>query len=150
MFFGARGILGAVTVPVPVPDHDHDPDPELVADVFDRACPSRDILHGAVTKWGLLVLVALDEHPHRFNALRRRVDGVGERMLAQTLHHLERDGFVHREVQATLPARVEYSLSDLGRTVAGTLHALIDVVEAAVGQVEASRAAYDGGRVAPN
>jgi DNA-binding HxlR family transcriptional regulator len=109
-----------------------EPCDDLVADVFDRACPSRRVFHDAMSKWGVLVLMALLEAPHRFNALRRRVDGVGERMLAQTLQGLERDGFVVRDVQATIPPRVEYSLTPLGREVAPLLRSLADVVERAV------------------
>jgi DNA-binding HxlR family transcriptional regulator len=127
----------------PMPSAPDAPPSDEIADVFARNCRSRAILHDVVSKWGVLVLLALDDEPHRFNALRRRVDGVSERMLAQTLHTLERDGFVIREVQATIPARVEYSLTELGRRLAEKLRALVDLVEGAVDDVAEQRSRYD-------
>jgi DNA-binding HxlR family transcriptional regulator len=115
----------------------------LVADVFARACASRGVLEHITGRWGTLALAALGEGPFRFNALRRKVDGVSEKMLAQTLQALERDGFVHREAQPTIPPRVEYSLTPAGREVAAKLRDLIDFVEARVPDVVAARARYD-------
>lgn len=116
---------------------------QLVADVFDRACPSRSIYEVIVGKWGSLALVALREGSFRFNALRRRVSGVSEKMLSQTLHSLERDGLVNREVRTAIPPHVEYSLTPLGERVADRLHGLIDVVEGAMDEVLAARERYD-------
>ncbi|GHF64642.1 DNA-binding HxlR family transcriptional regulator [Amycolatopsis bartoniae] len=116
---------------------------QLVADVFARACSSRTILEHITGRWGTLALVALAEGPVRFNALRRKVDGVSEKMLAQTLQALERDGFVHREAQPTIPPRVEYSLTPSGREAAGKLRELIDFVESKVPEVAAARERYD-------
>ncbi|MFI5933575.1 winged helix-turn-helix transcriptional regulator [Actinoplanes sp. NPDC051494] len=95
-------------------------------DVFARGCPSRPVLEHLTGRWGLLTLAGLQPGPARFNALRRRVDGISEKMLAQTLQALERDGFVRREVHAVMPPRVEYSLTDLGR---GTAVKLLDLIE---------------------
>ena len=95
------------------------------------------------SKWGILALAALADGPYRFGALRRRVDGVSERMLAQTLQTLERDGMVIRDVQATIPPRVEYSLTPLGTKVAKKLLATIQILEDAVPEVLAARTAYD-------
>lgn len=119
------------------------PTAKLIADVFSRDCPSREVVDSVAGKWGILALVALAEGAYRFNALRRRVDGVSEKMLAQTLHALERDGMVAREVQATIPPHVEYSLTPLGARVAARLAALIDLVEGEMPQVIAARARYD-------
>ncbi|GAB3576898.1 helix-turn-helix domain-containing protein [Amycolatopsis endophytica] len=116
---------------------------QLVADVFARACASRGVLEHVTGRWGTLALAALAEGPFRFNALRRKVDGVSEKMLAQTLQALERDGFVHREAEPTIPPRVEYSLTALGAEVAGRLRELIELVEGRVQEVEAARRAYD-------
>ncbi|WP_091510354.1 MULTISPECIES: winged helix-turn-helix transcriptional regulator [Amycolatopsis] len=116
---------------------------QLVADVFARACSSRSILEHITGRWGTLALAALAEGPFRFNALRRRVDGVSEKMLAQTLQTLERDGFVHREAQPTIPPRVEYSLTPSGREAAEKLLELIDFVEGKVPEVARARARYD-------
>lgn len=115
----------------------------LVTDVFARACTSRETLQNVTGRWGVLALAALAEGPYRFSALRRRVDGVSERMLAQTLQTLERDGLVHREVLTAIPPRVEYSLTDLGRDIAAHLLPLIEFVESRMPQVEAARRSYD-------
>ncbi|HKT00091.1 MAG TPA: helix-turn-helix domain-containing protein [Rugosimonospora sp.] len=126
-----------------------DPVDALVADVFARACPSRRVLETVTGKWGVLALAALHEGPYRFNALRRRVDGVSEKMLAQTLQTLERDGLVHREAQATIPPRVEYSLTPLGTRVATTLLGLIDLLEGEIPALLAAQEDYDRQRDRP-
>ncbi|MGQ4617624.1 winged helix-turn-helix transcriptional regulator [Nocardia sp. R7R-8] len=117
-------------------------DPTLEADVFARNCPSRPVLQNVASRWGTLALVALREGPYRFSALRRRVDGVSERMLSQTLQALERDGMVHREVHETIPPRVEYTLTDLGAEVADHLEALIRVLETNLPRVHEAQSAY--------
>jgi DNA-binding HxlR family transcriptional regulator len=116
---------------------------DLVADVFARACTSRLLLENVAGKWGILALAALSEGTYRFNALRRRVDGISEKMLAQTLHALERDGLVQRDAQATIPPRVEYSLTPVGRRIAGKLLELIDLVEGEMPSVRKARSEYD-------
>lgn len=118
-------------------------DASLEADVFARNCGSRDVLQNLTGRWGLLALLALSEGDYRFNALRRRVDGVSERMLSQTLQTLERDGFVTRTVLQSIPPRVEYSLTDLGRAVSVSVRSLVEQVEGAVPQVMAARDRYD-------
>ena len=115
----------------------------LVADVFARDCTSRSVVETIAGKWSSLVLLALSEEPRRFNALRRRVDGVSEKMLAQTLQHLERDGMVAREVQSAIPPRVEYTLTALGKRIAGPIRALVAVVEEQVAAVDQARRRYD-------
>lgn len=123
-----------------------DPVDELIADVFARACPSRAVLETVAGKWGTLALVALGQGSYRFNALRRRVDGISEKMLSQTLHALARDGLVTRDVQATLPPRVEYALTPLGARVAAKLRELIELVEAELPAIAAAQARYDRSR----
>jgi DNA-binding HxlR family transcriptional regulator len=120
-----------------------DPTAELEADVFARDCPSRTVMEHVASKWGTLVLVALAEEPYRFNALRRRVDGVSEKMLSQTLHILDRDGLVTRDVHSTIPPHVEYSLTGLGAEVAARLAGLIDLIESSVGTVLQARQDHD-------
>jgi DNA-binding HxlR family transcriptional regulator len=120
-----------------------DPIDDLIVDVFSRACPSRQAMETVADKWGTLVLVALAEGSYRFNALRRRVDGVSEKMLAQTLHALERDGLVNREVQATIPAWVEYTLTAPGARIADTLRGLLNVLEAEIPAIMTARENYD-------
>ncbi|GGW75469.1 HxlR family transcriptional regulator [Streptomyces lucensis JCM 4490] len=119
---------------------------DLAYDVFAKACPSRGTLEHVTGRWGGLTLGALHQGSLRFNELRRRVDGVSEKMLSQTLHALERDGLVHREAQPTNPPRVDYELTPLGRRVTERLLALIQCVEGSMDDVLASRAAYDAGQ----
>jgi DNA-binding HxlR family transcriptional regulator len=118
-----------------------DPSDELEASVFARNCTSRSTMEDVVTKWAVLALVALRDY--RFNALRRRVDGISEKMLSQTLQTLERDGMVTRSVLATFPPRVEYSTTALGAQVADRLRGLIDLLERSVTDVTDSRRVYD-------
>ncbi len=119
---------------------------DLAYDVFARACPSRGTLEHVTGRWGSLTLGALHEGTFRFNELRRRVDGVSEKMLSQTLHALERDGLVHREAQPTNPPRVDYRLTPLGREVAERLIGLIELVEGRMDQVLTARESYDAER----
>ena len=120
-----------------------DPDDDLVFDVFARACTSRPTLEHVTGRWGVLTLAALRDGTMRFNALRRRVDGVSEKMLAQTLQTLERDGFVNREAHHTIPPKVEYTLTPLGRGVADRLFTLIEYVEGTMPAVQRARDDYD-------
>lgn len=122
---------------------------DLAYDVFARACPSRGTLEHVTGRWGSLTLGALYDGTFRFNELRRRVDGVSEKMLSQTLHALERDGLVHRDAQPTNPPRVDYRLTPLGREIAERLIGLIELVEGRMPQVEAARESYDAERTAP-
>lgn len=116
---------------------------ELVFDVFARNCTSRETMEHATGRWGTLALVALLDGTTRFNALRRRVDGISEKMLSQTLHALERDGLVLREARPTIPPHVEYSLTPLGTDVAKQLHTLVELLESRMPEVMAAREAYD-------
>ena len=118
-------------------------DNSLEADVFARDCSSRETLQDVTGRWGLLVLAALAEGSYRFNALRRRVDGVSERMLSQTLQNLERDGMLTRTVLEAIPPKVAYELTPLGREIAERLHGLIELVQSNMDVVYAARAAYD-------
>ncbi|MEU6145277.1 helix-turn-helix domain-containing protein [Streptomyces sp. NPDC047081] len=116
---------------------------DLPYNVFAKACPSRGTLEHVTGRWGALTLGALHEGSLRFNELRRRVDGVSEKMLSQTLHALERDGLVHREAQPTNPPRVDYELTPLGHEVAERLLGLIHLLEGRMDDVLASRTRYD-------
>jgi DNA-binding HxlR family transcriptional regulator len=117
-------------------------------DVFSRACPSRPVLEHVTGRWGSLVLAALREGPIRFNDLRRRVDGVSQKVLAQTLQALERDGFVNRHQLSVFPLRVEYTLTPSGQDVTSKLLELIAQVEASMDSVLASRQHYDSSAAA--
>ncbi len=98
-------------------------------DLFAERCPSRDVLQHVTSRWGVLVLVALLGGTHRFSELRRKVGGVSERMLAQTLQWLEGDGFVLRTAYPVVPPHVEYSLTPLGVDVGLRVQALADWIE---------------------
>ncbi|MGW4376299.1 winged helix-turn-helix transcriptional regulator [Streptomyces albidoflavus] len=113
-------------------------------DVFARSCPSRTTLEHVTGRWGGLTLGALHEDTLRFNQLRRRVDGVSEKMLSQTLHALERDGLVVRDAQPGNPPHVEYRLTPLGAEVSTRLLGLITLLEDRMPDVLAAREAYDG------
>ncbi len=99
------------------------------ADVFAEKCPSREVLNDITSRWGVLVLVALLGGTHRFSDLRRKVNGVSEKMLAQTLKSLERNGFVERIAYPVVPPHVEYKLTELGRDIGEKVEALADWVE---------------------
>jgi len=86
--------------------------------VYASGCPSRVVLDHVASKWGTLVILALSEgEPLRWSELRRRAEGVSEKMLAQTLRTLEADGFVHRDAHPVIPPHVEYSLTPRGEEV---------------------------------
>lgn len=87
-------------------------------DVFSAPCPSRQVLKHVCSRWGVLILIALRDGTHRFSELRRRLDGVSEKMLAQTLQLLADDGFVDRKSYPVVPPFVEYSLTPMGEEIA--------------------------------
>lgn len=93
----------------------------LTDGVLASACPSRVVLDHVTSKWGVLVLVALSERTLRWGELRRLVEGISEKMLASTLRTLEADGLVLREATPSIPPRVDYSLTPLGRELADHL-----------------------------
>lgn len=97
--------------------------------LFAEACPSREVLKHLTSRWGVLVLIALLDGTHRFSELRRKVGGVSERMLAQTLQWLEDDGMVDRCAYPVVPPHVEYSLTPLGREAAEKVGGLADWIE---------------------
>ncbi|MFD2223765.1 winged helix-turn-helix transcriptional regulator [Microvirga arabica] len=98
-------------------------------------CPSREVLKHVTSRWGVLVLIALEADTLRFSALRRAVGGVSERMLAQTLQWLEGDGLVERIAYDVVPPHVEYSLTPLGREAAEKVRVLADWIEASLPRI---------------
>ena len=105
-------------------------------DLLAEACPSREVLKHLTSRWGVLVLMALEIRPHRFAELRRAVQGVSERMLAQTLQWLEGDGLVQRTVLDVVPPHVEYRLTPLGREGAKRVRGLADWIEVNLSRVQ--------------
>lgn len=104
-------------------------------DLLAAACPSRAVLQHLTSRWGVLVLIVLERRMHRFSELRRAVGGVSERMLAQTLQHLEQDGMVSRVAYQVVPPHVEYSLTPLGREAAVKVRVLADWIEVSLPRI---------------
>ncbi|EGE4658328.1 winged helix-turn-helix transcriptional regulator [Salmonella bongori] len=107
--------------------------------LFAEQCPSRGVLKHVTSRWGVLILVALRDGTHRFSDLRRKMGGVSEKMLAQSLQALEHDGFLHRVSYPVVPPHVEYSLTPLGEQVSDKVAALADWIELNLPQVLAQR-----------
>ena len=106
----------------------HEPNP------FAAKCASRIVLDHVTSKWGVLVTVALTQDTMRWSELHTYIEGISEKMLAQTLRTLEADGFVLRESAGTVPPRVDYSLTPLGRELAEVLIPLVRWVGDNVGR----------------
>jgi DNA-binding HxlR family transcriptional regulator len=104
-------------------------DGPFLPDVLSAECPSRVVLNAMTSRWGVLVLLVLSRGTHRFAQLRRRIGGVSERMLAQTLQHLEQHGLVHRRAFDVVPPHVEYSLTEAGDQAAARVAALVGWIE---------------------
>lgn len=97
--------------------------------VLSSQCPSREILEHLTSKWSVLVLRSLSDGVQRFSELKRSIEGVSEKMLAQTLRILEQDGFIIRTVYPEVPPRVEYQLTEMGQQAAKQLGILINWIE---------------------
>jgi DNA-binding HxlR family transcriptional regulator len=106
-------------------------------------CPSRHILDRIGDRWTVLIVGALWDGNARVSELRRRIEGVSQKMLTQTLRGLERDGLVRRTVYPEVPVRVEYALTEAGRTLREPLRALEEWAIAHLGDVSTSQEAYD-------
>jgi DNA-binding HxlR family transcriptional regulator len=115
----------------------------------EAMCPYRLVLEHVTSRWGVLVLIELLDGSRRFSELRRAIDKVGrisEKMLAQTLQTLERDGLVHRDAKPVIPPRVDYALTGLGREAAEQVRELARWTHERMGEVEKARRAYDEAR----
>ena len=109
----------------------------------NQDCPIRNVVAQLGDKWSLLILFALIDGPDRFNALKKRIVGISQRMLTQTLRDLERDGYIDRTVFPEVPARVEYSLTVLGQGLVKPLYKLVAWAETHHEQINQSRKRYD-------
>lgn len=110
---------------------------------YEKNCPTRMVLDRIADKWTVLILGLLSDQPVRFNALRRAIEGLSQKVLSQVLKELERDGLVRRKAFPTVPVTVEYSITPLGRTLATTIGALTQWAEDNVEAVLRSRKRYD-------
>jgi DNA-binding HxlR family transcriptional regulator len=113
------------------------------AEAFLQACKPNTVLGIFTNKWTGLVMGALLDGPRRFNELRRILDGLTQKMLSQTLRSLERDGLVTRTVYPTIPPRVDYELTGLGRSAIGVLQAIGEWAGEHADEVIAARQSYD-------
>ncbi|WP_280183155.1 winged helix-turn-helix transcriptional regulator [Nocardia cyriacigeorgica] len=111
----------------------------LPADVYSAKCPTRQVLDHIAGKWTVLVVDALLEGTMRYTDLSRRIEGVSQKMLTQTLRSLEGDGFITRTVYPTIPPRVEYDLTALGRSLAEPITALRQWTEDHINEIEQAR-----------
>ena len=120
-----------------------DPKPQGLSDALMRGdllsakCPSREVMKHVTSRWGVLVLIALEHGTLRFSQLRRRVGGVSERMVAQTLRWLVGDGLVLRVEYEVVPPHVEYQLTPLGREAAEKVRVLADWIEGSMPRIAA-------------
>ena len=115
------------------------------ADIYDRNCPSRQVLDRIGDTWSVLVVASLAHGAQRYTQLARRIGGVSPKMLTQTLRALERDGLISRTVHAAVPPRVDYALTDLGRSLLRLVGALEEWAETHMDDVLAARETYDTG-----
>ena len=118
-----------------------DTDPRF--DMLKAACPTRQVIDRIADKWTLLAVVALEASGTlRFSELKRSIEGISQKMLTQTLRTLERDGMVRREVEATVPVTVRYSLTPLGLSLANAVSALREWSYANMDAIETARGDY--------
>ena len=112
-------------------------------DVYARDCPTRQLLDRIGDKWSVLILLLLGERETRFAQLKRRIDGVSQKMLSQTLRSLERDGLITRHVVATVPVTVSYRITPLGQELLAALQMMIDWAETRMDRVAQAQRRYD-------
>ena len=111
--------------------------------VFDSHCPTRQVLDCIADKWTVLIIRRLSNGTLRFAQLRRAVDGISQKVLTNTLRSLERDGMVTRRIYASVPPKVEYSLTGLGRSLCGLVEGICGWAAANIEKVQEAREVYD-------
>src|SRR6478752_5810038 len=120
------------------------PVPACRWNVMSAACPTRQVLGRVADKWTMLVISALSaEEVLRFSELRRRVEGVSQKVLTQTLRGLERDGLITRTVHPTVPVTVEYRLTPLGHSLASAVSVIKAWAYEHIEELERARDRYD-------
>ena len=115
-------------------------------DVMERSCPTREVLGRVADKWTMLVVLALEGGPMRFSQLKRRIVGVAQKMLTQTLRGLERDGLVSRRVFPTVPVTVEYTLTPLGHSLSDAVAVVRSWTYGHIAEIESARSRFYEGR----
>ena len=123
----------------------HTRSPDGRFNVLADACPTRQVINRVGDRWSLLVLFALEGGTLRFQQLRRAVDGISQKMLTQTLRALERDGLVDRTIYATVPPKVEYTLTPLGASLSAPIAAIRGWAYESMDAIEDARTRFDAG-----
>lgn len=126
-----------MTMSVPARDTDE------AGTVFTADCPGREVFNHITSRWGLLILVSLGGGPMRFHLLRDHIEGISEKMLSQTLKILVRDGLVGRFVEPSIPPRVTYELTGMGRELAAPLQDVVDCLGQRTPDIIAAQRRYD-------
>ncbi|MDR3374572.1 MAG: helix-turn-helix domain-containing protein [Ancalomicrobiaceae bacterium] len=111
-------------------------------------CPVRDVVAQIGDKWSVLIVAELNAEARRFGELRRALTDISQRMLTETLRDLQREGLVNRRVFATVPPSVEYSLTDMGRSLATALAPLITWADQHQNAIHRARDRFDSGEAA--
>ncbi len=112
-------------------------------EIFRHSCPNRELFDQIADKWSMMILSVLAQEPTRFNGIKRRLEGISQKSLTQTLRKLERNGLVVRTVRQTSPVAVEYSLSPLGETLLPPFRALYMWTREHFDTVREAQQAYD-------
>jgi DNA-binding HxlR family transcriptional regulator len=112
-------------------------------DAFLKDCPTHQLLGRISEKWACLIISALTPGPLRYSDIARKLAGVSPKMLTQTLRSLERDGLVSRTVTPSVPVRVDYELTELGRSLAQMMTAVKNWAETHIEEVREAREQYD-------
>jgi DNA-binding HxlR family transcriptional regulator len=118
--------------------------------IYRADCPSREILDQIADKWSMLILHVLADRPQRFNAIKRRLEGITQRVLTQTLRKLERNGMIARRVLPGPPLGVEYSLTPLGCSLLAPMAQLYGWTMEHMGLIRKMRATFDQGQQLSN
>jgi len=116
------------------------------AESFEKqieGCPVREVLDRLGDKWSVLIILTLNEGTLRFSKVKKAIPDISQRMLTFTLRHLERDGLVNRKMYMTVPPRVEYSLTNLGKSFSVKANLLVEWADTNRPKIDASRSDYD-------
>jgi DNA-binding HxlR family transcriptional regulator len=108
-----------------------------------ESCPFRSVLDKVGDKWSFLIFAVLEDEPRRFNQIKRLIGDISQRVLTKNLRDLEREGYVSRRVYPTKPPKVEYALTDLGRSLLGPVTQFMNWAIDAYPAIERSRREYD-------
>ena len=117
--------------------------PRHIDPSHERCLAMREILNRVGDKWSVLIVGILGDGPRRFSDLKRSIEGISQRMLTLALRGLERDGLVTRTVYATIPSRVDYELTTLGRTLLEPVKALAEWADQHIPEIQRARDRFD-------